>query len=67
MKKKKLVYIEWCDPVNDWPWFYLLKMRGEWICLQGADFPDGSGRHKGDCIWVHKSDVRVMSEQGAIE
>lgn len=59
-KKLKLVQIEWRDPASDWPWFYLLKMRGEWLHLQGADYPDGSAKHNGDCFWVHKSDVRVM-------
>lgn len=60
MAKKKLVQIEWRDEESDWPWFYLLKMRGEWLHLQGADYPDGSAKHAGDCFWVHKSDVRVM-------
>ena len=59
-KKPTLVQIEWRDPASDWPWFYLLKMRGEWMHLQGADYPDGSAKHVGDCIWVHKSDVRAM-------
>ncbi len=59
-KKLKLVQIEWRDPASDWPWFYLLKMRGEWLHLQGADYPDGSAKHDGDCFWAHKSDVRVM-------
>lgn len=62
MKKKKrtLVWIDWRDPASDWPWFWLLKMRGEWLHLQGADYPDGSAKHHGDCFWAHKSDVRLM-------
>ena len=59
-KKPTLVQIEWRDPASDWPWFWLLSMRGEWLHLQGADFPDGSAKHDGDCFWVHKSDVRTM-------
>lgn len=53
--------IEWRDTASDWPWFWLLEVRGEWIHLQGADYPDGSSKHDGDCFWVHKSDVRTMS------
>lgn len=59
-KKPKLVQIEWRDPASDWPWFWLLGMRGEWLSLQGADYPDGSAKHDGDCFWVHKSSVRTM-------
>lgn len=59
-KKPTLVQIEWRDPESDWPWFWLLNMRGEWLHLQGADYPDGSAKHDGDCFWVHKSDVRNM-------
>ena len=59
-KKPKLARIEWRDQENDWPWFYLLKMRGEWLHLQGADYPDGSAQHEGDCFWVHKSEVLMM-------
>jgi hypothetical protein len=54
--EKELVQITWADG-SDWPWFYLLEMRGEWLHLQGADYPDGSEKHDGDCFWVHKSDV----------
>lgn len=59
-KKPTLVQIEWRDPANDWPWFWLLGMRGEWLHLQGADYPDGSAKHEGDCFWVHKSDVQMV-------
>ena len=59
-KNPKLVHIEWHDPESDWPWFWLLNVRGEWLHLQGADYPDGSAKHDGDCFWVHKSDVRMM-------
>ena len=58
--EQELVQIEWRDPENDWAWFWLLDMRGEWLHLRGANYPDGSGKHCGDCIWVHKSDVQTM-------
>ena len=69
MAKKKpiLVQIDWRDPASDWPWFYLLNMRGEWLHLQGADYPDGSAKHDGDCFWVHKSDVRVMRSNDRVK
>lgn len=54
--EKEIVQITWADG-SDWPWFYLLEMRGEWLNLQGADYPDGSAKHDGDCFWVHKSVV----------
>ena len=66
-KKPTLVQIEWRDPASDWPWFWLLSMRGEWLHLQGADFPDGSAKHDGDCFWVHKSDVRTMRSNAKVE
>ena len=66
-KKPTLVQIEWRDPASDWPWFWLLSMRGEWLHLQGADFPDGSAKHDGDCFWVHKSDVRTMRSNDRVE
>lgn len=56
-----LVCIEWNDPESDWQWFRLIELRGEWICLQGADYPDGSAKHDGGTFWVHKSEVRAMS------
>lgn len=57
---RRLVEIEWRNPDSDWPWFWLLRMDGEWLELKGADFPDGSAKHDGDSFWVHKSDVRTM-------
>lgn len=66
-KKPKLVQIEWRDPASDWPWFWLLGMRGEWLSLQGADYPDGSAKHDGDCFWVHKSSVRTMRSNDRVE
>ena len=59
-KKPTLVQIEWRDDGSDWPWFWLLGTNGEWLHLQGADYPDGSAKHDGDCFWAHKSDVQTM-------
>ena len=52
--------IEWRDDGSDWPWFWLLGTNGEWLHLQGADYPDGSAKHDGDCFWAHKSEVQTM-------
>ena len=60
IKNPPLVQIEWRDDGSDWPWFWLLGTNGEWLHLQGADYPDGSAKHDGDCFWVHKSDVQTM-------
>jgi hypothetical protein len=59
---KKLVRIEWRDPENDWPWFWLLELRGEWVYLQGANYPDGSCKHDGNRFWVHHSEIKLMEE-----
>jgi hypothetical protein len=58
--KKMLVKIEWADPESDWPWFWLLKLKGDWLHIQGADYPDGSAKHDGNSFWVHRSAVQVM-------
>lgn len=31
------VRIDWHDIDSDWPYFWLLEMRGEWVKLQGRD------------------------------
>ena len=59
-EKPTLVQIKWRDPENNWPWFLLLEMRGDWLHLQGADYPDGSAKHDGDCFWTHESAVLTM-------
>lgn len=55
------MHIVWRDTNADWPWFYLLDMRNDWLHLQGADYPDGSAQHEGDTFWVHRSDVVLMA------
>ena len=60
IKNPPLVQIEWRDQASDWPWFWLLGTHGEWLHLQGADYPDGSAKHDGDCFWAHKSEVQTM-------
>ena len=60
IKNPPLVQIEWSNQESDWPWFWLLGTNGEWLHLQGADYPDGSAKHDGDCFWAHKSDVQTM-------
>lgn len=58
--KKTLVEITWRDPLHDWPWFYLLAEHEGWLFLQGADFPDGSGKHEGDCFCVRRNEIRTI-------
>lgn len=60
MADRKLVKIEWENPGHDWPWFYLLEPPGDWLYLKGADYPDGSAKHEGDCFLVHRSDIKWM-------
>lgn len=60
----ELVHITWRDPASDWPYFYLLETRGEWVKLQGADYPDGSATHEGDVFMAHKDDIRAMRVVG---
>lgn len=59
--KPTLVKVDWCHPDNDWPWFWLLETCNDWLHLQGADYPDGSARHDGDCFWVHRGDIKHVS------
>jgi len=59
-KKHELVFIEWANPCDDWPWFYLLETNGDWLRLRGADFPDGSAKHGGDEILVHRSEIKSI-------
>lgn len=56
----ELVEITWHDPNSDWPWFRLLETKGEWLKLQGADYPDGSAQHEGDTFLVHRSQIKEM-------
>lgn len=60
----KLVEIKWRDPLDDWPYFVLLKVKrgDDAIYLRGADFPDGSGTHDGDEFWTDWSGVVSIKE-----
>lgn len=62
--KKQLVKIEWSDPEDDWPWFYLLKDKGKYLYLQGADCQDGTGNHAGDKFFARKSEIVSMKKVG---
>jgi hypothetical protein len=57
LEEMDYVLIQWRDPSNDWPWFYLVDFRGEWIKLKGADSPDGTAKHDGNMFWVHQSEI----------
>ena len=54
------VHITWKDKRYDWPWFYLVGGLGSMVHLKGADFPDGSVKHRGDSFWVHSSEIKEM-------
>ena len=54
------VHVTWKDRRHDWPWFYLIGGLGSMVHLKGADFPDGSVKHRGDSFWVHSSEIKEM-------
>lgn len=58
--KPLLVKIKWKDPSDDWPWFWLLETRGEWLKLKGADYPSGYAKHKGDVFMVHRKEIKTI-------
>lgn len=55
----KLVEVEWSDEIGDWPYFILLEVCAEddTIKLQGADYPDKTAKHDGDCTWYDVRDI----------
>ena len=59
----KLVKVEWGDEIGDWPYFILLEVcaEDETIKLQGADYPDKTEKHNGDCRWYDWRDVREIT------
>lgn len=59
--RRELVNIVWNDADSDWPWFYMLDTKPGWVKLKGADFPDGSGKHRGDVFWTPESAIKAMS------
>ena len=58
--KHDLLYITWRDQASDWPYFWLLKTKGDWLKLKGADYPDGSATHKGDVFMAHQADIKQI-------
>lgn len=50
------VVVEWRDPANDWHWFRLLDLHGDWVLLKGTAAPDGT-KHTGGLILVHRSEI----------
>lgn len=57
----ELVNIVWRDENSDWPWFYLLDTKPGWVKLKGADYPDGTAKHRGDVFWAPESAIKAMS------
>lgn len=65
MSKKKtppLVRIHWTSPESDWHYFRLLGFEGEWLHLRGADNPITGTKHAGDAFWVHRTEVKSVSD-----
>lgn len=60
MEQLQRVCITWKNPRHDWPWYRLLGSLGELVHLQGADYPDGRVKHRGDSFWVHFSEIESM-------
>jgi len=60
MEQPQRVCITWKNPRHDWPWYRLLGSLGELVHLQGADYPDGRVKHRGDSFWVHFSEIESM-------
>lgn len=59
-ENKTIVNIEWKSEDDDWPWFYLIGLRGTTLTLQGADYPDGTGTHDGGVFDVDISEVKEL-------
>ena len=56
-----LIRVAWRNPSDEWPWFWLLKIRGKGrrkrLHLQGADYPDGKGKHDGTKFWCYENEI----------
>lgn len=59
--RRELVNIVWNNPDSDWPWFYMLDTKPGWVKLKGADYPDGTAKHRGDVFWAPESAIKAMS------
>jgi len=65
MKKKNqhhhLIRVVWRNPSDEWPWFWLLKVKGQGrrkrLHLQGADYPNGLGKHDGTKFWCCENEI----------
>ena len=59
----KLVEVERGDEIGDWPYFILLEVCAEddTIKMKGADYPDKTAKHSGDCTWYDWRDVREIT------
>jgi hypothetical protein len=58
--KRIPVRIEWKNPADDWPTFWLIGKVDNQIVLQGRD--DGKHKHDGDIFTVTKDDFVSMKE-----
>ena len=66
MKKPDLVKVTWTEPgIAPWPYFHFLEtFEGGWVKLKGANFPDGSAKHDGSIIIVHRSELKEIEVIG---
>ena len=55
-----LLHITWSNPDSDWPYFWLLETKGEWLKLKGADYPDGRAKHDGNVFLAHRNDMKSV-------
>ena len=65
-RKPDLVKIEWKSiDIGEWPYFLLLEtLPNGWLKLKGVDYPDGSAKHRGDTILVHRADISSIEVVG---
>lgn len=61
------IFVDWVDDAHDWPWFWLLAVNGISLHLKGADYPDGSAKHRGDEFWCSIHEIRGFRTERRID
>lgn len=66
MKNPDLVKVTWASiEFGEWPYFHFLEtFEGGWVKLKGANYPDGSAKHDGSIIIVHRSELKEIEVIG---
>lgn len=60
------VEIKFRDGDDNWPYFHVISFDGDYALLRGIDYPDGSGKHEGDCIsaaWKEVKTIKAIEKQ----